>query len=217
MVSIAPLGEPWYYDQTLWTIAGVVAAVAAIATAFHVADTRGKLYIDLGTPAPVNHGYLVDYWQAHWKSPLLIDVAKPHVVVVNALYRGRRDIPATAFDCEEPLVFRLIGGRAVEILEVQSLPKEVKPPRIVVEDQAVKVCPWRIVRHQKVTITLLVEGSATLQRSNSPINDVDIGEYDFEQHPLWTRGLRRWIGAIVIGTLAALSVQDLLVILNSSY
>ena len=108
-------------------------------------------------------------------------LAQPHVLEVQLISRGRKDIPSNAFDKGNPIRFD-VGANIVELLEVTSEPKFIKSPKVTIVGTALNIGPNLIGKRQKIAVTLLADGKPSLT-CQSPIKDVDVLEQKAGQPP----------------------------------
>src|SRR6266496_479354 len=139
-MPVMDVAAPFYASGTFWAGAGVLAAVlgtlAAVWVTFAVGFPRRRLYYGMRAAAPLltaPPGMRSDLELRHRGTPAGRKggdhadadawqvLADPHVLTLELVSRGRKDIPSEAYDDHQPL--RLdIGARIVEVLQATSEP-----------------------------------------------------------------------------------------------
>lgn len=72
----------------------------------------------------------------------------PYILDIQVVSRGRKDIPRSAFDGDEPI--RLdVGARIVTILQITSLPETLISPAVTVSTTKLLIGPSLIGKRQK--------------------------------------------------------------------
>ncbi|MEU5298636.1 hypothetical protein [Streptomyces umbrinus] len=97
----------------------------------------------------------------------------PHVLEIQLLNRGRRDITSSHFDAGQPI--RLdVGLPIIELLTTTSEPTSLHPPTTVIDGTALKIGPSLLARRQTVTFAVLVEGHSTQPGFQAALQDVSV-------------------------------------------
>src|ERR1022692_3927140 len=135
-MPVMDVAGAWYASGTFWAGAGVVVAVLAAVTAvwatLSVGFPRRRLYYGLRAAAPLltaPAGMRSDLQLLHRGTPL----ADPHVLTVELISRGRKDIPNGAYDGGQPLQLD-VGSRIIEILQITSEPETLVAPQVAASE-----------------------------------------------------------------------------------
>jgi hypothetical protein len=170
------LADAWWTSGTFWAAAGVFVALAvgiaaaAVAWVVGVPPKRRMMYgMPLAAPMLVApQGVRGELELRHRGVPL----DAPHVVELKLVNRGRRDIPTSAFDNGTPITLDT-GAKIIELLQTTSDPSTIPAPEVTVAGTALKVGPGLIGRRQRITYTVLVDGTLDLKYQGT-LQDVDV-------------------------------------------
>jgi hypothetical protein len=168
----------WYASGTFWAAAGVIVAIVtgsalAIIT-YMAAFPKRRLLYSMPVVAPIaakSEGIRAEL-------ELLYDGTKigdPHVVEIQLVSRGRKDIPSSAYDRGEP-VRLTINVPVLKVLDQISEPSSLSPPRLAVEGNTLKIGPDLIGRRQRIKITLLTDGHPSALKCASSLIDVKMND-----------------------------------------
>ena len=126
-------------------------------------------------------------------------LADPHVLTVELISRGRKDIPNDAYNDRQPLEID-VGARIVEVLQVTSSPPNLPTPKISNEGTLLKVGPSLIGRRHDITINVLTDGGEPSLTCRSPLVDVQVRQRTGERltAPSWAP----WVAAVVAAVAA---------------
>lgn len=158
-------------------VAGVAAAIVAAWIGWRATNPRRRLRYGMAVVAPLlNAGQGardgIDRIEVRHRDRVLTD---PHVLEVTLVNEGRRDIPSNTFDQDQPLTLD-VSAPILEILKTAASPNRALS--VVPEGTALKIGPGLIVRRQKVSFSLLVDGSAPkLTCPQPPLINIDV-RYD---------------------------------------
>lgn len=169
-MPVMDIAAAWYTSGIFWAGAGVVVAVVAVAATvwvtLAVGFPRRRLYYGL-LAAP--DGMRSDLELRH-RGTLLAD---PHILTVELLSRGRKDITSDDFHDQQPL--RLdVGARIVEVLKTASEPETVITPKVATDGTALEIGPSLISRRHKITTTVLTDGGTPFVTCQSPLIQVQV-------------------------------------------
>jgi hypothetical protein len=97
----------------------------------------------------------------------------PHIIVARLAYRGRRDLPSTAFDQDGPL--RLdVGIGITALLHSAFTPSKEPTPKVRVSGKGVEIGPSLIRKKQEMEFVILADGPNMLLDCYGPLTDVKI-------------------------------------------
>jgi hypothetical protein len=165
-----------YASGTFWAGAGVVVAalatVAGVWVTFSVGFPRRRLYFGLRATAPLLTAPvgMRSHLELRHRGTTLAD---PHVLTVDLISRGRKDIPSDAYNDRQPLQLD-VGARIVEILQVTSEPQTLQPPQIATDGTLLRIGPSLIGRRQAITINVLTDSGEPSLTCRSPLIDVQV-------------------------------------------
>jgi hypothetical protein len=150
------------FETIILPVLGVFVAlavgIAAAWATYVVGYPRQRLFYKLSLVAPLltSPRGLPENLKLTYEGEAL---ARPHIIEVTLISRGRRDIPRSAFDADEPI--RLdVGVRILEMLRVVSEPETMTAPNIHFDETVLNVGPNLIGKRQKITFTLLADGAS---------------------------------------------------------
>lgn len=181
------LASQWYSSGTFWAAAGTIAVLitGAIATfvALWQANPVRRLECVMSS-APLLQDSAQEMpgrLQITWDG---VELQDPHILEVNLISRGRRDIASEDFD--QALEFR-VGAKILAILRTASGPKSSTFRAVSFEDDLLKVGPGLIRRQQSIKFTLLAVGpEPMLSSSAAALRDVNVEVLSTEQaHLRW--------------------------------
>jgi hypothetical protein len=111
-------------------------------------------------------------------------LTEPHVLEVQLLSRGRKDIPSSAYDGNVPI--RLdVGAMIIEVLQTNSEPSPLPAPRVTIDGTALEIGPALIGKRQKISITILAEGSSPQLNCQASLIDVHVKQLTpIEESPM---------------------------------
>jgi hypothetical protein len=187
------IASAWYTVANLSAAGVVVALLAAVSTAW-VAYSAGFPKRQLLYAMPVVASMLNapegvrNNLELRHRGVLLTE---PYVLEILLFSRGRKDIPSSAFDRDEPV--RLdVGVRIVEVLKISSDQKSLAPPRVNVDGTSLSVGPDLIGKRQKIAFTLLTDGGQPVLTCQSSLVDVSVRQRNpdasrWSDIPVWAR------------------------------
>lgn len=179
-------------------VVAVLAAVAGVWVTFSVGFPRHRLYYGLRAAAPLltaparMEGELQ---LLHRGKPL----ANPHVLTVELISRGRKDIPNDAYNGGQPLQLG-VGSRIVEILQITSEPETLVAPQVTASEEFLRIGPSLIGKRHQITINLLTDGGRPSLSCRSPLVDVQVRQRIDDRTTL------TWALAVVAGMMAIAAV-----------
>jgi hypothetical protein len=202
---------PWYTSSTFYSVAGLIAVIVIGFVTIFV------MVITTSTKRQITYHLAED-------TPLLVDsdalpqtgikvvrddgrpLANPRVVAVRMESRGVKDIAASEFDGNSPLVIDL-GIEIVELLAVHADP-EIDQKDIAIAKTRLLIGPCTIRKRQDMTFGFLADGGKpTLSHKDAPL-DVVLRHGADGRQPLqgfWTRRALAGVGVgAVLGGAAAL-------------
>ncbi len=192
----------WYTSGTFWAAAAVVvavlAAVAGVWVTLLVGFPRRRLYYGLRATAPLltaptgMEGAL----QLLYRGKPLAD---PHVLTVELVSRGRKDISNDAYNGSQPLQLD-VGSRIVEILQITSEPETLDAPQVAARGTRLRIGPSLIGKRHQITISVLTDGGPPSLTCRSPLVDVQIRQRIDDRTTL------TWALAVVAGMMAIAAV-----------
>jgi hypothetical protein len=204
------LASQWYSSGTFWAAAGTIAVLvtgaAATVVALWLANPVRRLECVMSS-APLLQGSAQEMsgsLQITWDG---VELKDPHILEVNLISRGRRDISSEDFD--QPLEFR-VGAKILAVLRTASGPKSSTFRAVAFEDDLLKVGPGLIRRHQSIKFTLLAVGrDPMLSSSAAALRDVDVEVVSTDESH------RRWsVKVKLAGCLAATAVTAGLILIG---
>ncbi len=207
------LASQWYSSGTFWAAAGTIAVLitGAIATfvALWQANPVRRLECVMSS-APLLQDSAQEMpgrLQITWDG---VELQDPHILEVNLISRGRRDIASEDFD--QALEFR-VGAKILAILRTASGPKSSTFRAVSFEDDLLKVGPGLIRRQQSIKFTLLAVGpEPMLSSSAAALRDVDVEVLSTEQaHLRWLTRVKLAGGLAVTAVTAGLILTGLLI------
>ncbi|WP_405799490.1 hypothetical protein [Streptomyces sp. NBC_01506] len=175
------IASPWYESGSFWQFVITIIVAVALGALGAFATTRAsnpKRRLTYRTLA--NTSLFV---ASHTQTGALsvthsgTAVARPRVIELELMNAGRRDITAAQFHANENIVFDL-GVEVVAVLEVASSPDGAVSP-VVTPSQLgrIQIPPCLLVRKQKVSVSMLVDGPVTPVRCiAAPLIDVQVRE-----------------------------------------
>ena len=175
MQAAAVRAALWYTSGAVWSIAGVgIGALAIVigAVATYRSDfPRRRLYIFVSSTTSLLYRSETQLMglEVRNEGHVLTD---PHLVTVEVVSRGRRDIPESSFDGPIELDF---GTEIVALIECVSVakPETVPAPRAATTATALHVGPAVLARDHRVSYRVLVNGNARVVGECS-LTDVDV-------------------------------------------
>jgi hypothetical protein len=197
-MPVMDVAGAWYISGTFWAGAGVVvavlAAVAGIWVTLSVGFPRRRLYYGLRAAAPLltaPAGMRSDLQLLHRGTPL----ADPHVLTIELISRGRKDISNDAYNGGQPLQLD-VGSRIIEILQTTSEPETLVTPQVATSETFLRIGPSLIGKRHQITINVLTDGGQPSLTCRSPLVDVQI------RQRIEDRTTLTWALAVVAGTMA---------------
>ncbi|MER5780192.1 hypothetical protein ABT104_00475 [Streptomyces mobaraensis] len=172
------LAEGWYTNGLLWTIVGVAVSlrvgVLACWATLKAANPKLRLVyrLNLATKLLGHHDSSGLHVMHNGEA-----LANPHVAEVLVANVGRRDIVASMFHGNTPLTLDL-GEPILTLLATKSHPTGTLAPPMVITDTKLGVQPSHIVRGQKVTYTLLLDGPVSDVVAIPSLVNVDLRKTD---------------------------------------
>jgi hypothetical protein len=165
----------WYTSGRFWSIAGV--SIGALAIVVGVVATycsdypRRRLYIFVSSTTSLLHrsGSQLMGLEVRDEGHVLSD---PHLVTVEVISRGRRDIPEDRFD--GPIVLDF-GTDIVAVIESVSAakPQTAPAPSVTTTATALHIGPTLLRRDHKLSYRVLVNGNPRVV-GECPLTDVDV-------------------------------------------
>jgi hypothetical protein len=160
-VDIAGSHHIWD-SAAFWPAFGIIVAVLGIAATVWVtlraANPKRRLYYLLLSDTPLITGRqdLSEELKVTYGSQ---ELKSPHVVSVQLVSRGRRDIARDAFDNGQPLCLDL-GTPIVECVKITTSPSDRPDPVWTTEDSKLLIGPSHFGGHQTTVLSLLVDGES---------------------------------------------------------
>lgn len=195
---------------TLWTIIGVAATLVVAAVTLWLtylwSVPKRRLHYWLASKTPLllsAPSELSDQLEVHHDGRV---VAEPHVLEVRVASRGRRDIPSSSFDGDQPIRVD-VGASILEILGNDSDTKAVPKPVVRVDGTALEIGPALLKRRHTLTYRLLVDGPEPRLTCHASLVDVTVLSRPDEADA--GRGRRLVAVAIVVaaGTIALIAAN----------
>lgn len=103
------------------------------------------------------------------------EVAQPHLLSVQLISRGRKDIPSTSFDGHKPLSLNL-GVPIIDIIRIEQIirGRDLPQPKISFDRNILEIGPTLFGKRQVIIITLLLDGRPVPLKPNAPLTDVNV-------------------------------------------
>jgi hypothetical protein len=167
----------WYSSSFFWTVAAAIITFAGvIITLLSLIVpwifSRRTITYELRAAAPLIHMPVEvnpDLQVAYHGKPM----KDPHIIVARLAYRGRRDLPSTAFDQNGPL--RLdVGIEVTALLHSAFVPSREPIPKVRVNGKGVEIGPSLIRKKQVIEFVILADGPDVVLDCYGPLADVKI-------------------------------------------
>jgi hypothetical protein len=198
-MPIMDIAGGWYTSGTFWAgaavVATVLAAVAGVWVTLFVGFPRRRLYYGLRAAAPLLTVRSSDLKLLYREEPL----TDPHVLTVELISRGRKDIPNDAYNDGQPLQLD-VGASIVEILQITSEPETLDTPHVTASGKRLNIGPSLIGKRHQITISVLTDGGQPYLTYRSPLIDVQIRQRIDDRTTL------TWALAVVAGMMAIAAV-----------
>jgi hypothetical protein len=187
----------WYASGTFWAASGVIVAVvtgsALAVITYMAAFPKRRLLYSMPLAAPIgakSEGVRSELELLYGGTK----IGNPHVVEIQLVSRGRKDIPSSAYDRGEPVRLS-INVPILKVLDQMSQPSSLPPPRLTVEGGTLKIGPDLIGRRQRIKITLMADGHPSALRCASSLIDVKMSD-QFLPDDEWILEHRLKIGCV---------------------
>lgn len=162
LVQAAVRAALWYASTTFWSIAGVsigaLAIVIGAVTTYRSDYPRRRLYLFVSSTTSLRHRSTSQLMglEVHDEGHVLSD---PHLMTVEVISRGRRNIPEDSFNGPITLDF---GTEIVAVIESVSVarPETVPAPRMATTATALHIGPALLGRDHRLSYRVLVNGNA---------------------------------------------------------
>jgi len=183
-------------------LAGIVAAWAAYA----VGVPRRKLLFALTLAAPV-----LPTGQSE-ASELVLQhhgtiLAHPHVLKIQLLGSGSRDIPSQAFDSGKPIEID-VAIPIIAVLQVTSEPNTLIVPKTEFKGTTLKIGPSLIGKNQKVVFTLLADGARPRLTCQAALENVVIKPRQLVKMPAAEVMVTAAIAGVMAGVAIACGISS---------
>ncbi|HEY5356196.1 MAG TPA: hypothetical protein VIJ82_00620 [Streptosporangiaceae bacterium] len=149
-------------------LVGAVGAAIAYVVGFPRRRLYYRLQVDVPLPDAIPHtqdGLVV---QNRGSGPSHV-----HLLEINLISRGRRDIPSSAFDSGRPIEIDT-NAQVTAVLEVRSKPESSVTPNIAIDETSLRIGPGLIGKRQEIKITALVDGEHPRLSCQSSLENVQI-------------------------------------------
>jgi hypothetical protein len=165
----------WYSSGFFWTVAAGIGTLLGVTLTLLTLVvpwilSRRVITYELLTAAPLIHMPMdvnPDLRVTHHG----VTLKDPHIVVARLSYRGRRDLPSSAFDQGHP-VHLDVGTKIVALLRTVFTPSKAPVPTANINDSIIEIGPSLIRRNLKMEFVILVDGSNVKLDCYGPLADV---------------------------------------------
>lgn len=154
------LAGEWYANGLLWTVVGigVTLAVGLLAAWATIVSANPKL--TLGYRLKANTRLVSDpngLLSVRYNGRTISD---PHIAEILIVNHGRKDIVGDMFHNGTQLSVDL-GRHILALLDATSEPPSVAPPAATVAGRMLHIPPAHVMRKQRITYAVLVDGPAS--------------------------------------------------------
>jgi hypothetical protein len=203
-VDIASSHHIWD-SAAFWPAAGIVVGLLAIAATVWVtlraANPKRRLYYASLTDTPLitrQHDLSEELKVTYGTRQL----AKPRIVTVQLVSRGRRDIAREAFDDGKPVCLDL-STPIVQCVKVTSSPSDRPDPLYALDGSKLLIGPSHFGKRQTTVFSLLLDGKAPeIVKPQQSLIDVEIRQGDGQTFFTSTKLPSFVLGAVGVVVLA---------------